>query len=53
MSKKRLVDCVLFCLLCVMFGYMALGWTPDQRVGYGVMAVGIIVLVIGLLLEYV
>lgn len=53
MSKKRLAECVLICLIFVVFGYMALGWTPDQRVGYGVMAVGIIVLVIGLLLEYV
>lgn len=53
MIKKRLAGCVLFCLICVMAGYVVLDWTPDQRVGYGLMAFGIIVLVIGFVAEYV
>jgi hypothetical protein len=51
MRWKLLAECVLVCLVFIIIGYMALCRVPE-RVGYGLLAFGILVLVVGLAAAY-
>jgi hypothetical protein len=47
MRWRLLGEVVLISFVIGVFGIMALSWTPDSRVGYGIIVVGLLVLTIG------